>query len=54
MDNGAGTAMVVEVARALAGREDELATRVEFVAFGAEEVGLVGSTRLAGETPSTT
>jgi Zn-dependent M28 family amino/carboxypeptidase len=50
MDNGAGTAMVVEVARALAGREDELATRVEFVAFGAEEVGLVGSNRLAGET----
>jgi Zn-dependent M28 family amino/carboxypeptidase len=50
MDNGAGTAMVVEVARALAGREDELATRVEFVAFGAEEVGLVGSNRLAEET----
>jgi Zn-dependent M28 family amino/carboxypeptidase len=50
MDNGAGTAMVVELARALAGREDELATRVEFVAFGAEEVGLVGSNRLAAET----
>ncbi|EMA10809.1 Zn-dependent amino-or carboxypeptidase, M28 family [Haloarcula vallismortis] len=50
MDNGAGTAMVVEAARALAGREDELATRVEFVAFGAEEVGLVGSNRLAAET----
>ncbi|MDT3433556.1 M28 family peptidase [Haloarcula sp. 1CSR25-25] len=50
MDNGAGTAMVVEVARALAGREDELETRVEFVAFGAEEVGLVGSNRLAEET----
>ena len=43
MDNGAGTAMVVEVARALAAREDELDTRVHFVAFGAEEVGLVGS-----------
>jgi Zn-dependent M28 family amino/carboxypeptidase len=43
MDNGAGTAMVVEVARALAAREDELDTRVRFVAFGAEEVGLVGS-----------
>ena len=52
MDNGAGTAMVVEVARALAAREADadaptLGTRVEFVAFGAEEVGLVGSTRLA-------
>ena len=43
MDNGAGTAMVVELARALAMREDELETKVHFVAFGAEEVGLVGS-----------
>jgi Zn-dependent M28 family amino/carboxypeptidase len=42
-DNGAGTAMVVAIARALAGREHELDTRVHFVAFGAEEVGLVGS-----------
>ncbi|WP_254767524.1 M28 family peptidase [Salinilacihabitans rarus] len=43
LDNGAGTAMVVEIANALATREDELDTRVEFVAYGAEEVGLVGS-----------
>ncbi|MFC7204281.1 M28 family peptidase [Haloferax namakaokahaiae] len=43
MDNGAGTAMVVELARALAAREDELENRVRFVCFGAEEVGLVGS-----------
>ncbi|ELZ86740.1 aminopeptidase [Haloferax elongans ATCC BAA-1513] len=43
MDNGAGTAMVVELARALAAREDELETRVRFVCFGSEEVGLVGS-----------
>ncbi|QGA83971.1 M28 family peptidase [Halomicrobium sp. LC1Hm] len=47
MDNGAGTATLVEVAKALAAREDELDTRVEFVAFGAEEVGLVGSSHLA-------
>ncbi|PSQ31431.1 peptidase M28 [Halobacteriales archaeon SW_6_65_46] len=47
MDNGAGTAMVVELARALAAREDELETQVEFVCFGAEEVGLVGSDYLA-------
>jgi Zn-dependent M28 family amino/carboxypeptidase len=46
-DNGAGTAMVVEVARALAAREDELETTVELVCFGAEEVGLVGSEVLA-------
>ncbi|WP_254862000.1 M28 family peptidase [Halovivax gelatinilyticus] len=43
MDNAAGTAMVVEIANALASREDELETRVEFVAFGSEEIGLVGS-----------
>ncbi|MFC7134088.1 MULTISPECIES: M28 family peptidase [Salinibaculum] len=53
MDNGAGTAMVVEVARALAARErdpdaPDLGTRVEFVTFGAEEVGLLGSGHLAG------
>ena len=44
-DNGAGTAMVVEIARALAQREADLDTRVHFVAYGAEEVGLVGSGR---------
>ncbi|MDZ7702747.1 MAG: M28 family peptidase [Halobacteriales archaeon] len=47
MDNGAGTAMVLEVARALAQREAELDTRVEFVVYGAEEVGLVGSEHYA-------
>ena len=47
MDNGAGTAAVVEIANALATREDELETRVEFVVYGAEEVGLVGSSRHA-------
>jgi Zn-dependent M28 family amino/carboxypeptidase len=42
-DNGVGTALVVEVARALAAREDELDTRVHCLCYGAEEVGLVGS-----------
>ena len=42
-DNGAGTALVVEVARALSQREDELETRVHIIVYGAEEVGLVGS-----------
>ena len=42
-DNGAGTALVVAVARALAAREDDLDTRVECICYGAEEVGLVGS-----------
>jgi len=43
LDNGTGVAMVVEVARALATREAELDAGVEFVVYGAEEVGLVGS-----------
>lgn len=43
MDNGMGTAMVVELVAALARREDELETRLRFVVFGAEEVGLCGS-----------
>jgi len=47
MDNGAGTATIVEVANALAAREEELDTRVRFVGFGAEEVGLVGSSQFA-------
>ncbi|ELY42294.1 M28 family peptidase [Natronorubrum tibetense] len=50
LDNGAGTAMVVELANALAKRADDLETRVEFVAYGAEEVGLVGSTHHAETT----
>ncbi|MHC3437654.1 M28 family peptidase [Natrialbaceae archaeon A-gly3] len=47
MDNGAGTATLLEIANALMAREEELETRVEFVAYGAEEVGLVGSSRHA-------
>jgi len=47
MDNGAGTATLVEVANALAAREDELDTSVRLVGFGAEEVGLVGSSQFA-------
>jgi Zn-dependent M28 family amino/carboxypeptidase len=50
MDNGAGTAMVLELARTLHRREDELDTRVEFVVFGAEEVGLRGSEYMAEQT----
>jgi Zn-dependent M28 family amino/carboxypeptidase len=42
-DNGAGTAVVVEIAKALAARESELDTRVHVIVYGAEEVGLCGS-----------
>ncbi len=49
-DNAAGTATIVEVANALSKREDELDTRVQFIGFGAEEVGLVGSALHAEQT----
>lgn len=52
-DNGAGTAAVIEIARALKRRESELDYRVEFVVFGAEEVGLVGSSVDAAERADT-
>ncbi|WP_066414849.1 M28 family peptidase [Halorubrum aethiopicum] len=48
-DNGAGTAIVLEVAKAVAAREDELDTRVHCLVYGAEEVGLVGSSHDAAE-----
>ncbi len=48
-DNGAGTATIVEIANALASRADELETRVHFIAYGAEEVGLCGSSYDAEE-----
>ncbi len=44
IDNASGTAAVLEVARGLAHRLDELDYGVECVVFGAEEVGLLGST----------
>ncbi|MGM0604686.1 MAG: M28 family peptidase [Halobacteriota archaeon] len=47
MDNGAGTATVIEIARALAARESALDTRVRFICYGSEEVGLVGSSHEA-------
>ncbi|WP_251344001.1 M20/M25/M40 family metallo-hydrolase [Haloplanus halophilus] len=46
VDNAAGTATVLEVARALVDRGD-LSRRVRIVCFGAEEVGLRGSKREA-------
>jgi Zn-dependent M28 family amino/carboxypeptidase len=42
-DNAAGCALVAEVGRLLAAAEDALDTRVRLVAFGSEEVGLLGS-----------
>ncbi len=50
-DNGAGSALVAEVGRLLASVEDDLDTRVRFVTFGAEEIGLWGAYHAAETTP---
>lgn len=42
-DNASGTATVLEMARRLARRTDPLPRRVVFMAFSAEELGLIGS-----------
>ncbi len=48
-DNASGTAALLEAARALAGRADELSRDVVFVAFTGEEAGLLGSSHLSRE-----
>ncbi|MCG8585913.1 MAG: M20/M25/M40 family metallo-hydrolase, partial [Pirellulales bacterium] len=42
-DNASGTSALIEIARRLAARKDELKRRVVFIAFTAEESGLLGS-----------
>ena len=49
LDNGSGTAVLCEVARALADREADLDRRVTLIGFGAEELGLIGSTVYAND-----
>ena len=50
-DNASGTAALLEAARLLAGRRDELDRDVVFVAFTGEETGLLGSSHLTREPP---
>jgi Zn-dependent M28 family amino/carboxypeptidase len=42
-DNGVGSVLVAEVGRLLARVEDDLDTRIRFVTFGSEEIGLWGA-----------
>lgn len=49
IDNGAGTAIVCDLARIFSEIEDQLETRIRFIGFGAEELGLVGSARYAAQ-----
>ena len=51
LDNGAGTAVVMEAARLLAQRSEVLERSIDFVLFGAEEVDLVGSSSFVKEQP---
>jgi Tol biopolymer transport system component len=46
-DNASGTAALLEAARTITARQDELQRDVVFVAFTAEESGLLGSTELS-------
>jgi aminopeptidase YwaD len=45
-DNGAGSALVAEVGRLLAALEDDLEVGVRCITFGAEEMGLRGSSHM--------
>jgi len=49
IDNGAGTAIVCNLADIFSQIEDRLETRLRFIGFGAEELGLVGSARYAAQ-----
>ena len=44
-DNGSGTVSLIELARRIAGRKKKLPRTVVFIAFTAEELGLIGSAR---------
>lgn len=48
-DNASGTATLLEVARRLAAKPEKPARRVVFIAFTAEESGLIGSARYCQE-----
>jgi Zn-dependent M28 family amino/carboxypeptidase len=43
LDNGAGVTVLLELARVLSPFRDKLSRRITFIAFGAEEIGLIGS-----------
>lgn len=49
LDNGAGTAVLLETARLLNPFRDHLLSRITFVCFAAEEVGLLGSSQYVKE-----
>jgi hypothetical protein len=50
-DNASGVAVVLGIARALATRQGELSRSVLFVFFGAEEIGMEGSSAFVHEPP---
>lgn len=50
VDNAAGTAILVEIAHLLSMRMNDIETQIEFVGFGAEEVGMKGSEYMSNNT----
>lgn len=49
LDNGAGTAVILETARLLNPHRENLLSSIRFVCFAAEEIGLLGSKRYVEE-----
>ncbi|HSH50400.1 MAG TPA: M20/M25/M40 family metallo-hydrolase [Bacteroidales bacterium] len=50
-DNASGVAAMLEIAQKLASKKDRLNTNFLFVAFGAEEMGLLGSKHFVNQLP---
>lgn len=48
-DNGSGTVTLIELARRFGARQDKLKRRLVFIAFTAEESGLIGSAKYCSE-----
>ena len=48
-DNGSGTVALIEIARQLSARKEALPRRIVFIAFTAEEKGLIGSAKYVEE-----
>ena len=50
-DNASGTAMVIELAKRIAAEKKQLRRSIIFVAFSAEEMGLLGSKYFVDHPP---
>lgn len=51
-DNASGVATILEIAKVLSNQKKPLTVDVKFIAFGAEEIGLIGSQEYVGKLSS--